>query len=138
MGGIRQSVIPLVLACGGFILVGCAGEGPRPVEELTRAHSLIEAADKDTNAQRYAPADLQRAHDELADATRADGAGQFKEARTFAEAASVDANLAAARGAAGESKHAADEVAQGNTTLRSESNRAVENSANPPPPASPN
>ena len=138
MGGIRQSVIPLIFACGGFIIVGCAGEGPRPVEEMTRAHTLIEAADKDTNAQRYAAADLQRAHDELGDASRADAAGQFKEARDFAESAAADANLAAARGAADVAQHAANEVAQSNATLRAESARAVENSVNTAPPAAPN
>ncbi len=107
------------------------------MEEMTRAHTLIEATDKDGNAQRYAAADLQRAHDEYADATRADGAGQYSEARNFAEAAAVDANLAAARGAAGEAKHAADEVVQGNATLRSESNRAIGNSVSPPPAPAP-
>jgi Domain of unknown function (DUF4398) len=137
MRGIKQGVVSLVFACGGFIIVGCAGEGPRPVEEMTRAHTMIEATDKDGNAQRYAAADLQRAHDEFADATRADGAGQYDEARNFAESASVDANLAAARGAAEDAKHAANEVAQGNATLRTEANRAVENSINTPP-ASPN
>ena len=109
------------------------------MEEMTRAHTLIEATDKDGNAQRFAAADLQRAHDEYADATRADGAGQYSEARNFAEAASADANLAAARGAAGEAKRAANEVVQGNITLRSESSRAIENSVNAAPsPASPN
>jgi hypothetical protein len=137
MRGIKQGAVSLVFACGGFIIVGCAGQGPRPVEEMTRAHTMIEATDKDGNAQRYAAADLQRAHDELADATRADGAGQYDEARNFAESASVDANLAAARGAAEDAKHSAAEVEQGNATLRSESNRAVENSVNTPP-ASPN
>jgi len=138
MRGIKHSAVSLVFACGGFIIVGCAGEGPRPVEELTRAHTLIEAADRGGNAQRYAAADLQRAHDELADATRADGAGQYNEARDFAESASADANLAAAQGAAADAKRSATEVAQSNATLRSESSRAVENSVNTPPPASPN
>lgn len=140
MRGIKHGAVSLIFACAGFVIVGCAAEGPRPMEEMTRAHTLIESTDKDGNAQRYAAADLQRAHDEYADATRADGAGQYTEARNFAEAASADANLAAARGAAGEAKHSADEVVQGNVTLRSESNRAVENSVNatPPPPPSPN
>jgi hypothetical protein len=135
MRGIKHGVVSLIFASAGFIIVGCAAEGPRPMEEMTRAHTLIEQTDKDGNAQRYAAADLQRAHDEFADATRADGAGKFAEARNFAEAASVDANLAAARGAAGEAKRAADEVAQGNVTLRSESNRAADNAVNAAPPA---
>src|SRR5579862_3497519 len=128
MFGRKQSVVSAIFACGGFIIVGCAAEAPRPMEQMTRAHTLIEATDKDGNAQRYAAADLQRAHDELADATRADGAGRYLEARNFAEAAAADANLAAARGAAGEAQRAATEIAQSNATLRSESNRAVQNS----------
>jgi hypothetical protein len=138
MGGIRNGLVSVAFACGGFIIVGCAGEGPRPVEELTRAHTLIEAADRGGNAQRYAAADLQRAHDELDNATRADGAGKYNEARDFAESASVDANLAAAIGASADAKHSASEVAQGNATLRSESSRAVGNSMGTPPAPSPN
>ncbi|HTV78800.1 MAG TPA: DUF4398 domain-containing protein [Steroidobacteraceae bacterium] len=105
--------------------------------ELTRAQTLIEAADKDGNAQRYAAADLQRAHDEYADATRADGAGHYNEARDFAQSAEADANLATARGAAGEAKRAANELMQSNASLRAESNRAVENSVGAPPPPAP-
>jgi hypothetical protein len=139
MRGIKRGAVSLVFAGAAFFIVGCAAEGPRPMEEMTRAHTLIEATDKDGNAQRFAAADLQRAHDEYADATRADGAGQFTDARNFAEAASADANLAAARGAAGEAKRSANAVVQGNVTLRSESNRALENSATAAPPtASPN
>jgi hypothetical protein len=105
------------------------------MEQITRATTLIEAADQGGNAQRYAAADLQRAHDELADAKRADTAGKYTEARTFAESAAADANLAAARGAAGDSKRAAQEVAQSNAMLRGEANRAVDNSVSPPRPA---
>jgi Domain of unknown function (DUF4398) len=109
------------------------------MEAITRAHTLIEAADKGGNAQKYAPADLQRAHDELADADRADGAGKYNDARVFAESAAADANLAAARGAAGNSKRSAQEVVQSNATLRSESNRASDNAAaTPSPPVAPN
>ncbi len=98
------------------------------MEEITRANTLVEAADKGGNAQRYAAGDLQRAHDELADANRADTAGKYEEAKNFAESAAVDANLAAARGAAGDAKRAATEVVQSNATLRGEANRAVDNS----------
>jgi len=130
MRGIPESAISLIFVTSSFFIVGgCAGEGPRPMEEITRAQTLIEAADKGGNAQKYAPADLQRAHDELADATRADGAGKYNDARDFAESAAADANLAAARGAAGDARRAATEVVQSNATLRSESDRAVNNSA---------
>jgi hypothetical protein len=94
MRSIKQGEISLIFACAGFIIVGFAGAGPRPMEDMVRAHTLIEATDKDGNAQRYAPADLQRA---------------------------------------------VTEVVQSNATLRSESNRELDNSVNTaPPPASSN
>jgi len=122
---------------GSSLAAGCANEGPRPVEQLTRARTLLEAADRGGNAQRYAAADLQRAHDELANANNADSAGKFNEARAYAESAAADANLAAARGAAGEAQHASSEVAQSNDSLRTEADRAANASAAMPPPARP-
>jgi hypothetical protein len=91
MRSIESGAVSLTFACGGFIIVECAGEGPRPVEEMTRVHALIGSTDQDGNAQ----------------------------------AASVYATLAAARGAADEAKRAASDVVQSNATLRSESDRAV-------------
>ena len=107
------------------------------MEEITRAHTLIEAADRGGNAQKYAPADLQRAHDELADADRADGAGKYNEARAFAESV-PPSKAAAARGAAADAKRSAQEVVQSNATLRSESNRASDAAATQSPPVAPN
>jgi len=66
---------------------------------LTKARSVIEQADKG-NAQRYAAADLQRAHDELSSAERAANDRKNDDARRFAEKAEVDADLATARGTA--------------------------------------
>ena len=134
-----MSMLPRTLLCaaiaGSALAAGCASEGPRPVEQLTRARTLIDAADRGGNAQRYAAADLQRAHDELASANTADSAGRFNEARAYAESASADANLAAARGSAGEAQRAAHEVAQSNNSLRNEADRAADaSSAMPPPP----
>jgi hypothetical protein len=106
------------------LAAGCASEGPPPSEQVTRARTMIEAADK-AGAQRYAAADLQRAHDELSDAEKANAAGRYDEARRDAESAAVDADLATARAADGDAEHAAHEVAVGNETLRQESNRAA-------------
>jgi Domain of unknown function (DUF4398) len=126
-----------IAIAGSALGAGCASEGPRPVEQLTRARTLIDAADRGGNAQRYAAADLQRAHDELANANSADSAGKFNESRAYAESAAADANLAAARGAAGEAKHASSEVAQSNSSLATEADRAADASSvmpAPPPP----
>ena len=50
---------------------------------MARAEALVGQADK-SNAQRYAAADLQRAHDELATAQREYDAHKFNEARAEA------------------------------------------------------
>ena len=116
-----------VIACG---LVGaCATQGPPPSEEVTRAKSVIEQADK-AGAQRFAAADLQRAHDELSNAEKANGEGKYDEARRYAESAEADADVATARASDGEAQRAAHEVVQGNETLRQESARGAAANSN--------
>src|SRR6202035_2246122 len=57
-----------LVTCG--LGAGCATQPPIPTEQITKARALVEQADK-TDAQRYAAADLQRAHDELSNAEKA-------------------------------------------------------------------
>lgn len=109
-----------VLLCG--LAGGCATQGPQPTDEMTRARTLIEQADR-SGAQRYAAADLQRAHDELSNADKANSEKKYDDARRYAESAAADADVAIARAGAGEAKRAANEVAQSNETLRQESAR---------------
>jgi hypothetical protein len=113
--------IAVLIIIGGSA-AGCATEGPPPVEEVTRAQSVIDQADK-AGVQRFAAADLQRAHDELGEAQRANAAGKYTEARREAESAEVDADVATARASEGAALQAAREVVQGNETLRQESAR---------------
>jgi hypothetical protein len=103
---------------------GCATQGPQPTEEMTRARTVIEQADR-AGAQRYAAADLQRAHDELSNADRENAQRKYDDARRYAESAEADADVATARSAAGEAQHAAQEVQQSNETLRQEAARGV-------------
>jgi Domain of unknown function (DUF4398) len=117
----RLMLIPATaLLCG--LAGGCATQGPKPTEEMTRARTLIEQADR-SGAQRYAAADLQRAHDQLNNADKANAERKYDDARRYAEAAAADADVATARAASGEAQRAANEVAQGNETLRQESDR---------------
>jgi hypothetical protein len=116
-----------VIACG--LAAGCATEGPPPSEEVTRARTVIEQADR-AGAQRYAAADLQRAHDQLSNAEKANGEGKYDEARRYAESAEADADVATARASDGEAQRAAHEVVQGNETLRQESARGAAANAN--------
>lgn len=124
-------LIPCVLTLAGA--AGCATEGPVPQAELTRAQTLVDQADKGP-AQHYAAADLQRAHDELTAANTAVSAGHNGAARNYAEAAAVDADLAQARGEAGEAQKAAHEVNTSNRQLSNEANRAADAPAAPPAP----
>jgi hypothetical protein len=103
---------------------GCASHGPKPTDELTKAHTVIDQADKG-NAQRYAAADLQRAHDELGEADRDVGQKKYEEARELAQRAEVDADVAVARGNSAEAQKSAQEVDQSNNTLRQESQRST-------------
>lgn len=105
--------------------VGCASEGPKPVDELTKAHTVVEQADKGGTAQRYAAADLQRAHDELSDADRSSAQKKYDEARRFAQRAEVDADLAVARGTSAEQQKAAEDVTKANEALRQETGRST-------------
>jgi hypothetical protein len=104
------------------LAAGCATQGDVPSQEMTMAHTLVEQADK-ANAQRYAPADLQRAHDELSSAEKAVADKRYIEARRYAENAQVDADLASARASSGEAQRAAEEVNRSIDTLRQETNR---------------
>jgi len=119
-------------------LAGCVVEGSPPQEQLARARTLVEQADK-AGAQRYAAADIERAHRELSDAESANEAKQYTEARLDAESAAADADLAVARAADGEAERAAHEVVQANATLRSETQREIEQSqsSGSVPPVSP-
>ena len=126
---LRLTLIPAAALLCGFA-GGCATQGPQPTDEMTRARTLIEQADR-SGAQRYAAADLQRAHDELSNADKANAEKKYDEARRYAQAAAADADVASARAAAGDAQHAAHDVAQSNETLRQESARGTV-------PASPN
>jgi hypothetical protein len=119
-------IIVVAIACLG----GCATQGPQPNDEMTRAKTLIEQADR-AGVQRYAAADLQRAHDELNNAERAMGERKYNDARSYAESAEADADVASARAAAGEAQRAAHEVVQGNETLRQEAERGVSETPHP-------
>jgi len=109
-----------LFSCG--LAAGCATEGPIPTEPLATARTLVEQADK-ADAQRYAPADLQRAHDELSSAEKAVNDRRYDDARRYAENAQVDADLASARASSGAAQRAAREVDRSIDSLRQESER---------------
>jgi hypothetical protein len=107
---------------------GCATHGPQPTEELTKARTLVQEAEK-AQAQRYAAPDLQRARDELSSAELANTKGDYDVARSYAESAAADADVASARASAGESLRAAHEAEEGNRVLQRETERAAQGGA---------
>jgi len=111
-----------VLVCAAS--AGCASEGAKPNDELTKAHTVVEQAVKAGTAQRFAAADMQRAQDELSDADRFNGQGKYNEARAYAQRAEVDADVAVARGNSAEQQKAAEDVTKANSTLRQETERS--------------
>jgi chromosome segregation ATPase len=116
---ITRSGISLAVAA---MMAGCATQGDIPTQQLTQARTLVEQADK-ADAQRYAPADLQRAHDELSSADKAVTDHKYDDARRYAEKAQVDADLASARASSGEAQRAAQEVTRSIESLQQESER---------------
>lgn len=117
----------MVSATGALVCVasaGCASQGAKPNDELTKAHTVVEQAVKGGTAQRYAAADLQRAQDELGDAERFSAQGKNNEARAYAQRAEVDADVAVARGNSAEQQRAAQDVTKANNTLQHETDRS--------------
>jgi hypothetical protein len=121
---LRRFILSTTGALACVAAAGCATEGRKPTDELTKAHTVVEQAVKGGNAQRHAAVDLQRANDELNEADRFNGQGKYDEARAYAQRAEVDADLAVARGNSAEQQKAAQDIAKGNGTLRQETHRS--------------
>jgi hypothetical protein len=119
---VRMCMLLTTATLIGALQCGCATEESKPTQELTKARTVIQQADKG-DAQRYAAADLQRARDELSTAERAADNRKYDDARRFAGKAEVDADLATARGDSGAAEHAVQEMRQSMETLKQESQR---------------
>lgn len=134
----RLITILTTATVAGCAIAACATDQAKPTEQLTKATTLVEQADK-AQAQRYAAEDLQRARSELSSAESASNAGHYDAARAYAESAAVDADVATAKASDGEAQHAARDAVQGNATLEHEAQRAADSGASssaPPPPES--
>jgi hypothetical protein len=127
-----MSVMPLRRKIFAFLLpillaASCAGAPERPVEQLTRAKTLIDQAEK-TGASRFAAAELERARSKLSAAETAASEGEQETARQLATEAALDAEYAAALAKAGEARKAAEEVEKSVESLREESTRRPDGS----------
>jgi len=129
-----RSIRPVIVLSAGLLLAACASEPSRQATvDLTRAQTLTDQAEQN-GATQYAPAELQRARDELASAQQLSHSGNQVRAERLATEAGVDAELASARASAGKEQHAAQELNVSLDTLRG---AAATSPAVPLPAASP-
>lgn len=116
-----RSITAALAVATTTLFVGCAGAPERPVEELTRARTLINQAEQ-AGGQQYAAAEMKRAREKLQQADKAAEAGE-KSASELAVEAAADAELAAAKVRQAKAEEAASEVTRSVESLRKESNR---------------
>jgi Domain of unknown function (DUF4398) len=105
------------------LAAGCEST-PRPVADLTQAHTLIQQAEQ-SDAQQFASADLEAARSKIREA---DADHKPDVSRRLAQESSVDAELALARTRAGKADQALADVDAGTATLRHETQRNEINS----------
>jgi hypothetical protein len=118
------------IAAVGFIVTACSSAPARPTEDMTRARTLIEQAEKG-GAQRYAAVELESARDKLQQADAAARDGKQEVANERAAEAVADAELANARTQSGEARRAADELQRSTEALRQETERGVPSTTTP-------
>jgi hypothetical protein len=119
----RNTFIIVGAALAAVGLVSCAGEPERPSAEMTRAGTIIGQAEKDTDTQQFAAAELQQARDKLNQAEMASKDGRNAEAERLAMQAALDAEYATAKAGNGEAQKAAEELDRSLESLRQESAR---------------
>jgi hypothetical protein len=113
-----------LLVSAGTVLfalaVASCESGPRPIAELSRAHTLVEQAEQ-AGAQQFAAADLDSARKKLQQADQKDTKPEI--ALRLAQEASVDAQVAVARARVGKAEQAVTEVNASVESLRRETKR---------------
>ncbi len=98
--------LPAVAFAASLGLAACAGTAP-PIAQLGAAEEAIASAEL-AGAQRYAPAELQRARDKLVAADNATRNADNDTAHRLAEEARADAEVATARAQSGTAAEAAE------------------------------
>lgn len=107
-------------------LVGACASTPPPTEQMAVANAAVTHA-VNAGAQEAAPGDMRTARDKLERARQAMSNKEHDQARSLAQQAQVDAQLAEAKAHADKARKAAEAVQDGNSVLREEMNRKVKN-----------
>lgn len=108
----------------GFVTVaisGCASLAP-PTEQIAVSKAAVSSA-VSAGGDEYASADMQAAREKMNRANLAMTAEDYKNARSLAEQAEVDAQLAAAKARSAKARKAADTVQEDSRVLRREIDR---------------
>jgi hypothetical protein len=113
-----------VAVATAIFVSGCASTPaiPAPTEQMAVSRATLNAANS-AGASEFAPVQLKSAMDKMDTAERAMGAKNYDLARTMAEQAQVDAQLAATAARAGKAQKAADALQQSNQILKKELDR---------------
>lgn len=104
----RTLITPAVIGLTAA-LVGCAGPGPRPDNQLQAAESSIRQAEA-ADAREFNPVLLNQANSKLADARELMNQKKYREAERLLEQAAVDAQLAGARSETEKARRAVEEI----------------------------
>jgi predicted S18 family serine protease len=110
-----------VLAIGGCV---AARVPTAPTVALAQADTAVRQA-TESKASTYAPAELSKAREKLLSAQAAMNMSDYERARLLAEEATVDAQLAQAKGEARDAEHDAAELRAAIDALRVEAARPI-------------
>lgn len=122
----RRARLALSLAAVlASVALGACATTPPPTAEMALSTAAVAHA-AGAGANELAPAQMQTARDKLARANTAMSAKNYDAARSLAEEARVDAQLAEARAEAAKATKAADEVQRADRALREEMNRKAQ------------
>lgn len=113
----------LLLVMGAIGISGCSAPVQKPDSQIALAESAISRA-REVNANEYAPLDLKLAEDKIKEAKEAFAKQDFEKARTKAESALSDANLAESKSRAAKQKKITQDMQDDVDTLRQEVKRA--------------
>lgn len=111
-----------LLAAAGLLLVGACASAPAPTDQMAVSEAAVTQATSAGGAE-FAPLEMGLARDKLHRAQVAMIAKDYTEARTLAQQAQVDAQLAVVKSRAGKAGRAATEVQEGSRALREELDR---------------
>lgn len=101
-----------------MVLAGCAGV-PAPTDQVELTRNAVSRA-VTADATQYAPAEMKSAQDKLYAVERALGEKNFAAARTLAEQAEADANLAERKARAAKAQQQLHNAQQGIEVLKQE------------------